>query len=118
MTEKIEQMYLNLDSDDKNEDGLIVIPYSERIQKPGETNEEYTERIIALNKKVVSGGHTWGKPTKDELAQVGNQKTEREGAKIEPSELHDSDITDKLTRHDPETQRRIDQMKRRRDIYD
>lgn len=111
------EQQMDLEFGDKPKE-KIVIPYSERIQRTGESKEEYTERIIALNKKVVSGEHTWGEPTKNELAEVGNQQLEREGVKIETEELHDSNIIDKLENQDPETRRKIEQMKKRKDIYD
>jgi hypothetical protein len=112
-------MEQQMDFDFSKPEGKIVIPYPERKQKHWESDEEHKERINNLNKRVMGGGHTWGKPTKNDLAEVGNEVLAIEkGENIESSELHEPDIADKLTRHDPETQRRIDQMKKRRDIYD
>jgi len=112
---KMEQM----DFDFSDSEEKIVIPHSEKKPKHWESSEEYFKRVNELFRKVSTGKYVWAKPTKNELAEDGNERLQDEKKQeIEPTEMHDANLADKLTKHDPDTERKIAQMKKRRDIYD
>ena len=108
----LDQIDLDFNSEKKIENSK-VIPYSETLPKNGESDKEYTDRILTLAKMAASEEVTIAPPTEDDL----NSRLDFERNK-DSEEMHDPDIRNKLLDNHPNIQKIIDQIKKdRKDLY-
>lgn len=107
-----EQINLNFEEDNKPQ--KRIVSYSERQSKPGESDEQYMERIFSLTRASISGEVIFAEPTPDEINQELAMSKFDSKKKISKNEI--SKPKDEEKTIDYLTQKKIDQMKSRKDL--
>lgn len=95
----------------ENKKEIPIVPYSETLQRPGESQDDYVSRHFDLIRKSLNEEIILGEPSPDEI------NADIELAKKE--ELRKKTNTPKIEMPKPvdaETQKKIDQMKKRKDL--
>jgi len=102
----LEQINLNLESE-KEKGSPRIVPHSETLQQEGENHDDYILRYLNLARKMVNGEVIIEEPTKEELEDELAEETRKNA--ISPKTEAPGFI-------DEETQKKIDQMKKRKDL--
>lgn len=98
-----EQKNFNIEPE-KEKSSPRIIPYAETLQQEGESDNEYIIRYLNLTKKIISGEVIFAEPTSEELAKEKIMKNAI-SSQTEPTPFVDE-----------KTQKKIDQMKSRKDL--
>jgi len=102
----LEQANFNLEPE-KEKNSPRIVPHSETLQQEGESHDDYILRYLSLTRKMVNGEVIIEDPTKEELRDGLAEETRKNA--ISPKKEDPGFI-------DEDTQKRIDQMKKRKDL--
>lgn len=107
-----EQIYFNFEENPKKPEEPLIISYSERQPKPEESDEQYRKRIFELTRAAIMGEVIFAEPNLDEINRelsFSDSKNKISKNQIIKQKEEDKTINDL-------TQRKIDQMKSRKDL--